>query len=260
MLSLGAMPYAWAEGPVPSSADDVYEVGHGDVFVVQVAGEPEFSGRAVVSHDGTAEVPFIGPIDVTGMTTGAIRERLTSLLASDYLVDPRVSVQMETYASQPVRVLGAVKSPGVYFLQGPTTISEMLARAGGIVEEDHVVEVQVRSEDGSRQTVALDDLLQHGTADLGLARGDVVYLPAGEVVYLAGQVQQPGAVTVGDGLTVMQALTRVGGPKETARLTGAYVLRDGEQIGVNLRRIMRGKDPDLALQSGDQVFLKKSVF
>ena len=62
-----------------------------------------------------------------------------------------------------------------------------------------------------------------------------------------------------DGLTVSQALTRAGGPSTFASLRKAYLLRDGERIEVNIKRILGGRDSDIEMAPGDQLFVKSST-
>jgi polysaccharide export outer membrane protein len=156
-----------------------------------------------------------------------------------------------------------VAKPGVFYLEGPTTLRQLLALAGGLISEKAVKEVRLdRVVDGRRQVqvVKLEPLLAEGEGDLLLRAGDVVNVAEGLVVYVSGQVKESGSVPYWDGLTVTRALAEAGGPDTYARLRQAYILRNGERIVFNLRKLLQGRSEDIAMQPGDQLVIEQSVF
>ncbi len=255
-----------AEAVSVSSGDDFnshYKVGPADVLEIRVHDEEDLSGEFIVLDTGNIDMPPVGNIEVQGLTVYEISELLEKLLKDGYLNDPHVSTQVFSFASQPVEVMGAVKEPGVYYLMGETTLVEMLAKAGGVVSEKSIKEIHVTrigSADGEPIIVNLTQLMAYGQGNMVLQAGDVINVPEGLFVYVAGQVQEPGPVTYQDGLTVLQALTAAGGQSTTAKLRDAYILRGGERILVNLKRIIQGRDPDVIMQPEDQLYVQESMF
>ena len=240
-----------------------YKVGPGDVISVQIYNESDLSGAYAVGQSGSVDLPLVGVFSVDGQNVEEIAASLTSKIGSDFLVDPQVTVRVETYASRKVNVVGAVRRPGVIPLTGPTTLLDILAEAGGVVTERSSQEVQVkRARTGEIEplVVNLERLLSAGEGNVTLEAGDVVYVPEGAFVFVSGQVGKPGQVPWRDGLTVTQAMVAAGGPVRTANLRKAYILRSGSRIEVNLRRVMKGKDADIPIQQGDQLFVDESVF
>ena len=79
----------------------------------------------------------------------------------------------------------------------------------------------------------------------------------GEVRNVRGFLEEPGSVAFRDGLSVSQAVALAGGPTDFAG-TRAVVLRDGEKIPVNLRRIRRGAISDPILRPDDTLILRRS--
>jgi protein involved in polysaccharide export with SLBB domain len=77
-------------------------------------------------------------------------------------------------------------------------------------------------------------------------------------VWVGGEVQRPGSIGYVDGLTVTQALMKAGGPTGVARLSGAYLVRDGDRISVNLKRMLRGKDADFVMEPNDRLVIQES--
>jgi len=258
------MAVVWGLGPIAALAQEPisngYVVNSRDVLSVSVFGEESLSGSFMVSEKGAIDLPLLRNVDVAGQTPSEIAELLESLFGDKYLVNPHVSVQVATYGSKPVQVLGAVKNPGVYYLQGPTSILEILALCGGVSSERTLREVHVTHVDSTKTVVKLDDLFGRGEGNLQLKANDVVHIPEGLVVYVAGQVEKPGEVAFSDGLTVTQAITMAGGWKSTASLKYAYILRNGDRTKIHLKKIMQGREADITLEPGDQLFIEESVF
>ena len=73
-------------------------------------------------------------------------------------------------------------------------------------------------------------------------------------VFFLGGVVRPGPMQLTQDLTVLQALSSVGGPVPTADLESAFVLRGETRIPVNVLTIMKGDiKQNLKLQPGDTV-------
>jgi polysaccharide export outer membrane protein len=186
-----------------------------------------------------------------------VQSLLTEKYLDGLLNNPQISVRVAAHKSQQVEIYGAVKSPGPYYLSGPTTLLEMIGRAGWINADkssNHVLLIRP----GAEPLALSINAVMEGDSNIPVRGGDVISVEEGKVVYVGGEVETAGPVAYFEGLTVMQALLKAGGPNETARLRGAYVMRDGEKIPVNIKRIIEGRDADVSLRSGDQLYLKES--
>jgi polysaccharide biosynthesis/export protein len=254
------VPALAAPADAVADADAVYRVGPGDSLRIKVVGEEDLTGDFLVDEGGRLDLPMVGVLPADGLTPTQIGTRLTRRLEKDFLVDPQVSVQVENFASRPVQVLGAVREPGTYYLEGPTRLMEILAQVGGVLDEKSSQEVRVsRADDREPVVVDLEALMLTGDGDVMLSSGDVVHVLEGKVIYVNGQVGKPGSVSWKGGITVTRALALAGGAKATANLRKAYLLRDGQPLRLNLKRIFRGKDPDPVLRPGDQLLVGESA-
>ncbi len=245
-----------ASVPMPTE----YNLGARDIVEITVFGETSLSGRFVINDEATLRLPELGVIDVGNRTKDQLAAHLEERLRDGFLIRPQVTVQVVEHRSQRVDVTGAVEQPGEYYLQGQTSLLQLLSRAGGIENDKSIGEVRVRRQDGTELVVNYTDLASSATGDMYLQAGDVVLVPEGQQVFVGGEVKLPGALLFAESLTVTQALTRVGGPSEFARLRGAYILRDGERIVINFKRILDGRDANIVMRPGDQMYLRKSVF
>ena len=116
---------------VPVTAD--YVIGPDDVITVVVWKEEDVSGDFTVRPDGKISLPLMNDIAVAGLTPEQLRARVMEA-ASKFIEDPTVTIVVKEINSRKVYVMGQVAKPGPYPLTGPTTVLQVLARAGGLLE------------------------------------------------------------------------------------------------------------------------------
>ncbi len=244
--------------PPASAAPADYRMGAGDTVQVLVYGEPALSGPFPVSDSGNLDFPLLGSVSVAGKTAAEVTELLRARLTPGFLLNPNVNVWLTAYRSQPVQVLGDVARPGLYYLRGPTTVLQILSEAGG-VSRGGVTEIRVTrgGEGGQLRVLSYDQLLAQKVGDLPLSAGDVVFVPQ-TMITLMGQVQRPGEVPYRAGLTVTQVIAAAGGATTIADLGHVYILRGDVRIRVNVRKVLKGKAVDVAVQPSDRVFVRES--
>ncbi|MCA9493517.1 MAG: polysaccharide biosynthesis/export family protein [Myxococcales bacterium] len=233
-----------------------YVLGPGDGIQVEVVGQ-NFGGKFIVGTDGTVPFPYCGKIQLGGFSLAHATDTIRTCLLDGVLVDPQVSVQVEEYRSQRVDVLGAVTKPGGIYLQdGSPTLRQVLGQAGGVQSEKSNGTIVI-NRGTERISVPVAQLELEGGSTIVLA-GDVISVDEGLVVLVMGSVQKEGAFGFVEGMTVSQALARAGGASPVANLSAAYVLRDGQKLRVNLRKVRRGRAEDVVLQAGDQLHVPES--
>ncbi len=117
----------------------------------------------------------------------------------------------------------------------------------------------------SADPIIIDLTNTHNENELGIpARpGDVIIVPAAGEVMVKGWVQNTGAFKITPGMTVLGAVTAAGGEMFSS---DAVILRTGSTAGarkieipVDLSAIQKGTSPDVPVQGGDVVIVKKSV-
>jgi protein involved in polysaccharide export with SLBB domain len=121
--------------PLPASAQaeagvSSYRLGAGDKVKVTVFNHPDVSGEFQLDGAGNFAMPLIGEVKVDGLTTRQIEEKLRNMLTEgDYLVEPRVNVEVLNY--RPFYILGEVRNPGSYPYVDGMTVLNGVALAGG---------------------------------------------------------------------------------------------------------------------------------
>jgi polysaccharide biosynthesis/export protein len=230
-------------------APGVYTVGVGDVLQIVVWDHPELaaalgssqgqgSTRAadpaagfVVDQNGALHFPYAGAVQVLGLRTDQIQERLAAAL-SKYLVKPQVTVRMASYRSREVYVDGEVRAAGAVSLTDvPLNFYDAIARAGGFSDNADQSDVAlVRGNDAYR--INVPQLLAHGMSPsrLYLRAGDLLRITSREdnAVYVMGEVTKPGsALPRRDGrLSLADAIAQVGSiNSNTADTAQMFVIR-----------------------------------
>ena len=231
-----------------------YRIGVQDVLEIRLFNQPELSGRYTVETDGAFSFPLIGRVQAVGHTVEQLEGTLRTRLLDGYFRNPRVTVAVAEYRSQRVFIVGEVHSPGAYPLAAETSLIEILALAG-LAPTASGAAVVVRGGTPGRTPIGNGgeprpadnaDTIRVNLRDLEggdlsrnilLRDGDTVFIPRAEVVYVFGEVRDPGAFPIQEGMTVLQALSLAGGGTEFAALNRLTVMRvvNGEQVEIRVR-------------------------
>jgi polysaccharide export outer membrane protein len=158
-----------------------YRIGAADVIEVLVWNEPNFSREVVVRPDGKISLPAVGDVQVEGLTPEALSKNLQEALAH-YIKIPKVSVIVKLVNSSKVYVLGQVKNPGAFPLQGDMTILQAIAQAGGFTDwakKGGVILLRKTKEGDQRIVVNLRKIIKgsKGVEDVRLQAGDRINVP-----------------------------------------------------------------------------------
>ncbi|MBF7074885.1 polysaccharide export protein [Glaciecola sp. MH2013] len=109
-----------------------YRLGSGDFVKITVFGQDDLMVETRLSNVGVINYPFLGDINLVGLTLNEVESLIDKGLRGDYLVNPSVSVTVLEY--RPFFIDGAVKKPGGYPYQPGLSISKAAALAGGFTE------------------------------------------------------------------------------------------------------------------------------
>ena len=109
-----------------------YIVGPKDLLEIRVLEIPDLNVERRVSDNGVIDLPLLGELPVTGLTTAALRDRIQSMLTAKYVNRANVSVVIKEFASRPVSVVGAVQKPGSLTVSGRWYLLQAISAAGGM--------------------------------------------------------------------------------------------------------------------------------
>jgi polysaccharide export outer membrane protein len=259
---------AFGQGMTPE--DGGYNLGVGDVIEVEAYQEDEISGRFTVNAMGAVTYPLLGSVAVAGKTPAEVADLLESLLEKDYYVDVQLKVDVAVFASQPVTLLGEVQNPGTYYLEGRMTLTELLAKAGGLrpsagplLELRRTARVEGEGAPPPMDFPTAKLLTGEVGRDFVLQAGDVLFVSAKKIFFISGEVARPGQYEISLGLTLMQAISQAGGVGKFAS-QAIEIHRDveGEKqiLSFDLSQIRKGRATDPAVLPGDVIFAKRRFF
>ncbi len=257
-----------------TSPDNAYILGPDDVIAVYVYLHPELDvptpnnsgGGALITSDGTVELPLIGGMHLGGLTLAQAQVALTNAYAT-YVTDPKISVQLQSAQSLRYYLLGEFSQPGIKYPVHPLTLLEALALGGSVnLPTADLYEAYV-AQGNVKLPVDLYSLLVNGdlTQNIPLASGDAIVIPssASEFAYIFGAIGKPGPEQfVSGSLSLLQALSSAGLdlPNYTnADLSRIHIIRaratSAQFMIVDATMIMRGQSASFALEPGDIVFV-----
>lgn len=259
-------------------ADARYRIGPGDVLEVRVARAPELSRDMVrVDQSGMIRLPMLD-IDVPAacFTEPQLAENIAKLYRK-YKKDPHVEVFVKEFQSQPVAVMGAVRSPAQFKLQRPVRLLELLTFAGGqapnagqtvqVVHAGGSLFCERQGADVTNDSLTsvmvaynLNDTLQGlPEANPFVRPGDIVQVPEAAQIFVVGNVLKPSAIPLKEPLTVSKAVAMAGGTAPNTKRDKVRIIRQvpgkttKQEITVDLSAIEKNRAEDVALLPNDIV-------
>ena len=245
------------------NAGNSYTLGIGDEVKVVVYGQPDLTAEGQIGSDGTLPLPLLGAIKLAGRSTSeAALQIAIAYERGNFLKQANVNLLVTKYRSQSVAILGKVNKPGTLVLEGPTSLTDALAWAGGIANSGSEQLVLIRTTAAGTQDRLEFDLQKLLNQDaerskiVWLQDGDTIYVPLAGRFYLSGEVKSPGMYLLDRPLNVMHALGVGGGL--TARASERSVKLYRSQADGSLKE-MRAKSGD-PVMDGDLLVVQESLF
>lgn len=164
-LTVVALFLAWfSAGTLAVQTLSDYRLGSGDKIKITVYDEQDLSMEIRLSDAGTISYPFLGEIQVAGLTVGQLESKISQGLQGDYLVHPEVSVAIEEYRQ--FYIHGEVKQPGGFPYVPGITLRKAIALAGGFTERASHSKIYVIHDNaratGEGDPIKLDDEINPG--------------------------------------------------------------------------------------------------
>jgi polysaccharide biosynthesis/export protein len=147
-LSVAALAFGLAgcgeRPPLSHPAPNVegpYRLDTGDELRIVVYEQPALTNLYEVDQAGSIAVPLVGDVPARNSTTDELSARIAASLATNYLRDPDVTVEVATY--RPFFALGEVGNPGQYTYVPGMTAETAIAVAGGFTDRANEYVVRV---------------------------------------------------------------------------------------------------------------------
>jgi protein involved in polysaccharide export with SLBB domain len=158
-LSLAILP------TTVSAETQNYRLGAGDMIVIKVYGEEALTLETQITNSGTINYPFLGSLQLNGLTIKQVEKLVYDGLKGGYFVEPSVFVGMVEY--RPFYIHGEVKKPGGYPYQPGMTVNQAIALAGGLTERASQDKIAI-----SREGSKVDS--ERGSINSAILAGDTI--------------------------------------------------------------------------------------
>ena len=185
----GPIPYSVSDfgqpdAPTVASLGSGYRIAPMDTVSVKVFKMPDLSGDYEVDLTGQLSMPLIGNVGAADLTTAQLDDALTRRLGEKYLENPDVSVALKSSSRRSVTVDGAVNRSGSFPVNGPTTLMQAVALAGGTSPDANARRVAIfRTIGGQRQAAAFDltSIRRGENPDPEVYAGDIIVIDGSSV-------------------------------------------------------------------------------
>ena len=162
-----------------------YTLNPGDKLSILVLQDEKISTASngsnayTVRLDGTISLPYLGQLNVKGMTVGELTEELTQALAK-YYVNPDVTINVLEPAGVRVYVLGEFNKTGYVDLTRGHKVIDAVGAAGSFTLDAAKKRLILIHNDGSNTMIPVNLNKMITTGDLAenyeLQEGDILYL------------------------------------------------------------------------------------
>lgn len=185
----GSIPYeptgfVAPDAPSQTALDADYRIAPLDTLKISVFQVPDLSGEFEVDLVGNIAMPLVGTVRAVDLTPEQLDQKLTQVLGQKYLQNPDVGVSIIKSSSRQVTVDGSVRGPGMFPVNGPVTLMQVIAMAKGTDENANPRRVAVfRQIQGQRMAAAFDltDIRRGKAEDPRIYSGDIVVVDGSSV-------------------------------------------------------------------------------
>ena len=251
VLTIGAVVPDWALGAGRVLTPQ-------DTVSIKVVNQPDMDTTTRVETDGTISFPYVGRIRAAGLSEDQLARTIERQLAARQIVtEPHVLVEIASFGTQ-ASVQGQVGVPGVYTLDRPTNLTQLLSRAGGLRDSALGGTVTVRRAGGATVKFESGDV-QAGRgpgAHFRIANNDEVFVDLAPFYYLYGYVGHTGEFPLLRPLTVQQAISIGGG---LAVLGSEWRIRIKRMSG-NGQTYEVPASLDDQVEAGDTIIVSERIF
>jgi polysaccharide export outer membrane protein len=247
--------------------DATYTLRPNDTVRLSVYGEQDLTVQVRILKTGQASFPLIGSVEIGGLTVADAVRKIRDLYAKDYLVDPKLTLTVDDYATEFISVIGAVRSPGQIPMpvSGNLDLAAAMATAGGLAQDADSNNIQLVRASGTATTFSMASIQgQSGRVRLGPGDRIIVNQSAfvGQKITVLGQVGRPGPVLfpVNGKLDLVNAIALAGGITELANPKKVTINRKGQVSVVNFKEVSERGDRPMWLQPDDVITVAERMF
>ncbi|MEI7728447.1 MAG: polysaccharide biosynthesis/export family protein [Verrucomicrobiota bacterium] len=253
----------------------LFRLGPGDKIEIEVIGMTGSRTTTFICPDGKIYYDLLPGLEVWGLTLPEVKQLLETKLAA-YYQHPQVAVNLRGVESKRIWVLGRLNKCGLFPLNGPMTVIEAIAQAGGLftsrfsgtTEELADLNHSFLIRNGEMLPVNFKRLLREGdtSQNVYLEPDDFLFLPSSlsQEVYVLGAVNRPAPMGFVDNMSLASAIAKALGTQPEAQLSHVAIVRgalaEPKIAIVDFAAIMSGRQPDVRLEPHDIIFVPATPY
>lgn len=242
-----------------------YQLGPGDTLLIEVWGAAAQTYQLELNRDGRISIPGLGPIYLSGSTINNARRKLKNSLSQIYsglqstVESERVFFNLSLLQARSIiiNIIGQVKVPGTYTLNGFTTPLNALYACGGINDLGSYRTIELIRNGKRLKTIDLYDYLTKGIPPKTLLRDqDIIRVPFFSThVEIKGAIKEKKIFELLDKESVSDLLNYAGGFTAQA-YSEALTLERIEGMGRKMINIPKSNYNTRTFQNGDVLTAK----
>ena len=227
-----------------------YILGTGDGLTIYLWGSINDKIQSIIDHEGNFVLSSIGIVNLRNLTLREGKEVIRNKILSSYK-EVEMSIVLSKVREFKVYLLGGVTEPGHYFVNGAMRVSDLIIRAGGVINDSTPCMRGIRIENESHPIRYADLAIfyHNNSVDKNpyLLEGDRVFVPKRkEILTIFGGVNFPGEYDYMPGDTLITVLNAAGG-----------LTRGADSSKIVLNRFLDNKD---SLITYEFSFVDSSVY
>lgn len=159
----------------------IYQLRQGDAILISVWREDALQRQVVVLPDGSVTFPLIGRVEVVGLSSTEVEQRIATKL-KEYFPEPLVTVVIVGIEGNRAYVTGKVMHSGSLIIGGPITVLQAISIVGGLdrfADENSIKVIRVKADGQEILPVNYRDIIsgKNMSTNIQLKAGDTLVVP-----------------------------------------------------------------------------------
>jgi polysaccharide export outer membrane protein len=158
---LGATPAFAQEAtdklpPELGTSDTTYKLVPGDKIKISIFNQPDLSGEFQLDGEGRIFLPLIGRVEASNLTAAELEKVLVDRFKPDYLVNPRIFIQVGMGNLKPYYLVGEVSGRGAFpYVPGMTYLTAIVNSGGYTYRAKQDYVYVIRADDPEQKEIKL---------------------------------------------------------------------------------------------------------
>ena len=208
-----------------------YALGPSDVISINLTDTDDVDGSYIIDPIGNIDLPFVGKINIEGLTLTKTKNKITAVLKK-YYKNYDLQITIEGFNSSKVYILGAVKNQITIDLnQKPIKLIDAAIQANynpNSSNKDYGNKALLRR-DNQVYNIDINNIFQSNDIkdNFYLKKNDVLFVDRNsDALHIFGEVTKPGVYFPNEDYSLTELISNAGLNKLTANASNIFVIRE----------------------------------